>query len=400
MRYRLFLAVLVALFLSACSLIKTISRLKSGEVAQKSFVKEIPFTEIDNIIIFEARVNGSAKPYRFIFDTGAPNVITPALAKELGLISGGEIKVSDSGEKKENLGNVMLDSVSIAGITFAKTLAFISDINKQPEIACFGADGIIGANLMRKAHWRIDYARKRITFTDELQKLSIPAGAVRVPFTPDTQGTPFITYTAGEVKGDLAIDTGKNSEYISFSKKKEPPFTGLSIVKEGRASVGAFGARNDTTYFRRAKEVKSGPWELGDIVYMTSEKSRPLLGSGFLSRTCNSFVLDWKNNLLHLDLKNEIPAQTFQTQGAGISAAEGKWFVANITYPEGKRSEVPVNVGEEVKAIDGKAVSAMDYCAWAAGANDYIKTMNKMRLRILRDGKEENIELERRALIK
>ena len=43
----------------------------------------IPFKLVNNHIYMEVRLNG--RPYEFLFDTGGLNVITPSVAREMGL---------------------------------------------------------------------------------------------------------------------------------------------------------------------------------------------------------------------------------------------------------------------------------------------------------------------------
>ena len=59
----------------------------------------------------------------------------------------------------EELEYVLLPKVTVGCVDFLNTGAAIADLKRSSVIACLNVDGIIGANLMQKAIWQIDYEK-------------------------------------------------------------------------------------------------------------------------------------------------------------------------------------------------------------------------------------------------
>ena len=60
----------------------------------------VPFDLVDNHIYLDAKLNG--RPYRLLCDTGGSNVITPEVAKALGVRPEGAVQGQGAGERSED----------------------------------------------------------------------------------------------------------------------------------------------------------------------------------------------------------------------------------------------------------------------------------------------------------
>ncbi|NRA50615.1 MAG: clan AA aspartic protease, partial [Phaeodactylibacter sp.] len=204
--------------LASCSTVKTIKLMKSGEVAQEDFFQEIPFEYRLGLVIIEVTIAGDN--YNFLVDTGAPNLVSKELAEKLGLANVSEQKVGDSQGKKASLGFVQIDEVRIGNLSFRQTGAAVADLNQSQEIGCMEIDGFIGANLMRKAIWKIDYEHQIITITDKAEQLNIPDNALRIPFYTVMTGSPIVDVSLNkQVKANGTIlDMGSSGD-ITLPRK-------------------------------------------------------------------------------------------------------------------------------------------------------------------------------------
>ena len=75
--------------------------MSKGEIEQQQFISEIPFDYGLELIIIKVTIE--EKEYDFLYDTGAPNVISQELAQELNIKPYVTNKTIDSQGKKEEL---------------------------------------------------------------------------------------------------------------------------------------------------------------------------------------------------------------------------------------------------------------------------------------------------------
>ena len=80
----------------------------------------IPFTLINNHVYGQAMVDGKG-PYRFIFDTGGVNLVTPTLAKVLGLATTGQFAGSGAGEGTMEVGFTKVAELKVADATIPRS---------------------------------------------------------------------------------------------------------------------------------------------------------------------------------------------------------------------------------------------------------------------------------------
>jgi hypothetical protein len=96
----------------------------------------IPFELMEHLVVIEGKINGSAKPYHFILDTGGLTFIDRKVAEELGL------KIRGNMAKMETLA---MGEVSIPNI-----FAFMGFDFQTFEGHGISPSGIIGSNLLER----------------------------------------------------------------------------------------------------------------------------------------------------------------------------------------------------------------------------------------------------------
>ncbi|MCT4622962.1 MAG: retroviral-like aspartic protease family protein, partial [Schleiferiaceae bacterium] len=202
--FKIAIQVLVVFVITSCT---SISKLyNSGSVPQEEFSGRIAFETMFDLIILPVEIEG--KQYRFLFDTGAPMVISKELREQLELKAAAKSGVTDSQGKTERLDYVWLKEVKLAGIEFKKTGAIVADLRKAPEIACMDIDGILGANLMKLAHWKIDSKNNAMYFASRKDQLEIPDSEPLVlPFKMKRTYTPVV---------DLVVDDSVEVNNATF----------------------------------------------------------------------------------------------------------------------------------------------------------------------------------------
>ena len=140
-----------------------------GEVKNQHFTEKVSFEEQLNLIILPVELNG--KTYRFLFDTGAPNVISPELQQQWQFKKIAKNSIRDSQGKSKKVQYVKLDELRIGGVDFLNTAACVIDFKANPVLGCLELDGIIGSNLMQFCTWRVDYSNNELTITNQPELL-------------------------------------------------------------------------------------------------------------------------------------------------------------------------------------------------------------------------------------
>jgi hypothetical protein len=168
--------------------------MKKGKVSEKQFEQEIPFEFSNYLIILEAQVGG--KNRRFLFDSGAPNVISKELQQEMQFKVKKKHGVRDGIGERNVLDFVKIEEIRFGEIAINNTIAAVTDLNQSREISCLNIDGIIGANLMAKGNWIVDYQNKKLHFTD-FKKDFNSENPIVIPFRRTMQQTPEINVGIG-----------------------------------------------------------------------------------------------------------------------------------------------------------------------------------------------------------
>lgn len=317
MKYTLLPALLILTILSSCKTIKVVKVLNQGSVSKEEFSVSVPFTYRMGLMIIEVEVNG--KKREFLVDTGAPNVISKELADELKLETKVTQEAGDSQGGKNELDFVVIDTVSIGELDFLNTGAAVADLKQSREIACLGIDGFIGANLMKRAIWQIDYDKQVFTLVSSREQLSIPADAIVLPFNPATSGTPKVelSYNSVEVK-NVTFDTGANGSFASKTavfndlKKDTAVHTNYGF---GRNASGLYGHNAPDTIMYAQTDVVIGTATFTDQIVKFQPTQATIMGNEFLKNF--RVIIDWSEKEIFL-IKNHEPVAE-ETKGFGLS---------------------------------------------------------------------------------
>lgn len=201
----------------------------------------IPFDLVNGAIVISARLNGSDRPLRFLFDTGADGMaIRKSLADSLGLTIARQQNVSAVGGNMQvsiSTGNTLhLDTLKMAGCN----IAVFDNIGES-------YDGILGCNIATRYITKVDFDKQVIELYNfgnyEFEKggFSVDVKFSGVPLIP-------LSLKVGNksVKGTFIFDSGANYYLIAFGPfvKKNllltngfvPSYTG-STVSMGRSST-------------------------------------------------------------------------------------------------------------------------------------------------------------------
>lgn len=244
MRLHILSFILLPALLTGCSYLTNVRLLHSGELSAPGVVS-LPFTYTKDLILVNATVNGQEG--RFLLDTGAfDSKVEHSFAEAAGLTEVTTKRVTTAQGLEDRLQVTQIAEFSLADATFKQTSAGILSFPDQSPTACVAPQGLIGANLMRRGYWKIDYQNQQLAVSEE--PIPVPGSATLLGFRhPVMSATPTVTLTLGgrEVSGVL-FDTGFNGGLV-LPRALVDEFPGeVTVELLDQSTSGIFGSNQDT----------------------------------------------------------------------------------------------------------------------------------------------------------
>jgi Aspartyl protease/PDZ domain len=264
----------------------------------------IPFDLIDNHVYLNVSLNGKG-PYRFVFDTGAFNVMDPAVAREIGATAAGHLEGSGTGSASVALQFARVSSLKLGNAELHDQLFATLPLRHEFAVAA-GApfDGLIGWEVLARFVTSIDYVAKTVT----LRLGSTPQNGVVIPFV--FRGTdPQFACTIDEIASHCLVDTGSGSslDIMALFVAAHPGVVPADATAPGMNAYGAGGG--DIGRLGRLRSFEFGGFTLNDLV------------AGFSQATAGVFIQEG--------------------MGANVGAGVWKRFTMTFDYPRQTMTVAP-----------------------------------------------------------
>jgi hypothetical protein len=378
---------LATLFLitSACSSGRSLFR--QGSVDQSSFVEEIPFT-LENDLIF-VNLEMAGKTFRFILDTGAPNVVTEEAAEALNLEREVYGNVSDSQGQSSQLESVVLPPVKLGNLTFSNTAALVADMRAIPIFDCMQVDGLLGSNLMAKTVVQIDFKEQVVRMASNRSAYNV-THPIRLPFSLKTTYTPVIKSLQ---VGDLAVENitldygSGNGLTLPQDLFSEATLDAAPVVSRGASGTGLYGTGRGEIFYTPAHVPAFGA---DSILLRIRPQSNRLLGVDILKQF--KATIDWQRKELLLE-RQVSGWPEWKAFGMGIELVDDHLEIGTITTPS-PAAEMGLQVGQRVLRINGRPMTANDYCWFTEEA----RTMESLAIAVETEDGEREVKLIRSVI--
>lgn len=371
----------------------------AGGAAETHF----PIQLINNHIYGEAKVNGKG-PFTFIFDTGGADIVTPKMAKELGLTVEGQLPGTGAGEGVMEGGFAKVAKLEVGGAELTGQVFAVFPLDALEKVEGTKMPGMVGYEVFRRFVTRIDYGAKTVSLIDPKHFDAKDAGTP-VPFKfndhiPEVEGT----FEGLPAKYD--IDTGSRSE-LTLTK----PFAEANALRakhpKGVDAVDGWGVGGPSLgYVTMGKAMTIGTVSIGNVVTSLATQTKGgfadasyqgNVGGGILKRFIVTF--DYNKQIMYL---KPLPGPvadtgTFDRAGMWINEAPDGFEIVDVTKgaPAEKAGLVK---GDIVAAVDGKPAKTIElYDLRRRLRNDAPGTA--VRFTILRGGKSKDIEVALKNLI-
>jgi len=392
----------IVLSLTSCGGSKLENLLKEGSISQEIFKTTIPFEYREGLMVLKIELEG--KTYDFILDTGASNVISTEIMETHNLKPRDSELIRDVNQVGQKLNYLALDNVKIGDLNFLNTITAVFDFNQTKELADLNVDGIIGANLMRKAIWDFDFKNQKITITNSEASLDIPEEYNEVKFYIGYQGTPSIITKVNNMRVlNNRIDTGFNGA-VSLSQKeyqklKKKGKINQYITVEGVNSVGMYGAsKNATNYKGLIDQMNFGDLTLNPSIVHFRGPNQKLIGMEFLKNY--RVIFNWETKKIKFIETSPYQNSELTSFGFVPYLVKNKLYVRSI-IKESSAAKKGIQLGDQILAINNKDCSIVNREQWEELLKTNFRNTSEksMSITIQRAGEQKELRINKTVLL-
>jgi PDZ domain-containing protein/aspartyl protease len=331
----------------------------AGGAAETTF----PFQLVNNHIYADVKIDGKG-PYVFIFDTGGLNLVTPNLAKQLGLNVEGGMDARGAGADTMKAGMTRVSRVDLGGATL-KDQAFMSlPLDQMANVEGMDMPGMIGFETFRRFVTRVDYGHRTITLIDPKRFDASDAGTA-VPINFDGNDVEVQGSYDG-IAGRFIIDTGAR-QTLTLSTPFVADHHLRDAAKSGEATTG-WGVGGPTkSYVVHGGTLMIGKVAVdGPLVLLSTDKAGDSaaselagnIGGGLLKRFVVTF--DYERNTMYLKpiAGRVADLDTFDRSGAWFNRDAEGFKVVDVTTAT-PAAEAGLAKDDVITAVDGQAATSI-----------------------------------------
>jgi len=356
----------------------------SNEQILGGFIDNLDGTNVTDIIDYQGGyifidVFIQNKKYNFLFDTGSSITVfsneIDTIFNELSTITITDLQGNDA-EKK-----VFQTNFSINGSKFNQVAFVKQDLNKLNSITCLKIDGILGANVIKKCNWKLDFKHSKIYFSKSAFITNNSENFTPVKWQNGI--APILRLKHNDKYVVALLDTG----YAGMLKLSNVVFEDVFADYDNKTVNGngkGFITINSTVS-GKFKKVLLNNIEIGanklNAVSTLIDDAKPLLGNKIFGSedavfnfTENEIYIGSKLDNLQID--NDL---SFCRNDIDKSLLE-------ICFIWEKQSTKNLKIGDIVVKIDDQDVSKIDdkiYCE----IQNYVKLNKKIKISVIRKGK-------------
>ncbi len=378
---------LIFTFIS-CNYISNVHLLSRGSVEQKNFLESVDFENRHGLIVVKGTLNDQNDTLEFIFDTGAfDNKITKKWASEYGLKKRATKEKSDSQGNSNEISMTLINKITLGGIDFKNTAAGIIEYPENSLSPCIAADGIIGANLIREANWKIDYVNNKLWITDDFSKFSEldTETSPSIKFKkPTLSGTPKTDFTVnGKELGNILFDTGSNGSVDLPNSIKNQIFADFETEWDttlDNSSSGIWGTNFDTVFSSKSDVQFEGYGALEADINFT-DKGFAKIGNDVLEKY--NVYLNYDKTKIYLEKNANFDSLNSKSSFGFIPYfnADNYWTVENIVLGS-EAHQSGLKFGDKILKINGNSPSEFysSFCGYFEWVTSYFYSKNRIKV--------------------
>ncbi len=348
----------------------------------------VPFQLLNNHIYVEVRIDGQG-PFQVMCDTGGQNVMTPELAKTLGLEAQGAFQGRGAGEKSEDVALTKVKTLALGDVTLRDQAFAIFPLQTMQRVEGARLDGLVGYEIFRRFVVTVDYARQELVLTLPEAFAYHGDGAV-VPFRFHDQ-TPQIDGAIDGIAGALDLDTGSRASLTVLGPFAAKHGLAERYGAEVEATTGWGVGGSVRGRLARAAAIRLGPVEVRDVVIDLSQQKKGSFTDPYLAGNVGGGVLrrfrvifDYGRKQVIFEPAGNAARDAWDRAGVWLNLAQGgDAFEVVDAIAGGPAATAGLVAGDRVVSVDGR--SAADLALPALRA----------RLRALAPGTQVTFTVER-----
>ena len=318
-----------------------------AQVKDRPVKGAIPFELMEHLIVIKATINGSARSYRFVLDTGGLTFIDGKVAEELGL------KIRGNMAKMETLA---MGEVTIPGV-----FAFMGFDFRKFERYGIPLSGIIGSNLLERFKVALDYRNHRVILSPDEEDSRESAPGYRVKFTNhQVNRAPMIDCLINDTISIKAmVDTGQPYsvvfplDYLDSMGLRDDP----SLVQSKGVMIDWPGTKTKDVYLGRIGHWTQGDLQIRDLMCLFAELpaplSVPLLGKDYLFQFL--MTIDYPNHeILFVPYEDASFVKNLFSFALNLGIGGNNAIIVEGLWTGGPSGKAGIKVGEEITACNGR----------------------------------------------
>lgn len=318
----------------------------------------VPFELLNNHIYVQVKLNRKG-PFPLLCDTGGANIITPELAKELGLKSEGALQGRGVGEKSEDVGLTKVQALEIGGVSLRDQVFAVYALGSFADAEGVRVAGLVGYEVFKRFVVKVDYEHSTLTLILPAA-FSYQGSGTEVPFV-FKEHIPQVDGEIDGIPGKFDIDTGSRASLDLLG-----PFVEKNNLKaryapkiEATTGWGVGGAAR--SQITRAKVLRLGGVTVDNPVTELSVQKQGTftdpyvagnVGAGVLKRF--NLIFDYTHQRIIFEKNaNFSKPDTFDCSGMWINL-EGNAFALLDVTAGGPAALAGLKAGDKILAVDGK----------------------------------------------
>lgn len=371
-------------------------KLNKGKPASRKYLSSVNYQEVRGKIIMPVVIEGET--YSFLFDSGAPNLITKELSEKISSKRMNLINVRDANDSSRKLEVISIPSILMGSAEFIDTPTIVNDPDSNFILDCFGVDGIIGSNMVRKTVVHIDSKNKILSLSNDPKAFNLEGLEGIELSLSDGQSSPYMWIgLKGEGKASeyVLFDTGMQGFYDmsidNYDKLKELGAFSESESGRGTKSIGLFNNSETRTHYRvNIPQIDIGSHDFRNVSSVTMSADRSRIGSEILKY--GTVTIDYKNSRLYFEPFEKERDLSEKELGFSPTIRDGE-VVVGIVWSE----ELPdnLNYGDKILSINGKKIAGEDPCEFVSQPSPF-ESDEVFQIRFLDEETREEFELEMR----
>ena len=314
--------------------------------------------EIDGMVTLTASLDGH--PYDFILDTGGHSIITPEVAKALGLKPVGAGESGGAGAGTVSQQDVRVARLDIGAATLRDQHFYVIPLQwgtiergARPPLA-----GLLGLELFERLAARLDYPAKTLTLRPFTQAAREARRGVAVPIVFDDD-IPLLEARIESHAGLVALDTGNSGSTVVQAVWARR--NGLADTLKAGLETVSYGAGGESrNWASRLGALEIGGRTLTRQIGRYAEDSAGSFSSiteagNVGTDVLENFVLDidYARATIWFDPRPDRPAPVFNRTGLRAYKAEPAAFVVVLVSPGSPADAAGLRKDDRIVAVDG-----------------------------------------------